>query len=189
MTDKRRLPPEDPDGEPMKGSKGEPREDAGDQPRQGLGDQAGRSVEEVLERLEPALAPGKRVRGVVALVAGTAGAVFVAALWSSEPGPLPDRTRLAFGLLLVFCLAWAGYGGWLLARRAPLFATDRVIAGWLALAASAATTALVATVAAQPMALVTGAAFVVLSLGLTVRAHARRAALLRRRRELMGREG
>ncbi|TMR94257.1 hypothetical protein [Nonomuraea basaltis] len=145
------------------------------------------SAEEMIARLEPAMSPWKRVRGVAALVAGVAGTVFVSALWWSEPGSLPGRTQLAFGLFTAFCLAWACYGGWLLTRRAPLFATDRVIAGWLALAASAATTALVVAVAAQPVAgLVGGGTFVAVSAVLTVRAHARRAALLRRKRELTG---
>jgi hypothetical protein len=147
------------------------------------------SAEEMIARLEPSLSPWRRVRGVATLVAGAAGTVFVTALWWSEPGPLPGRTQLAFALFTVFCLAWACYGAWLLARRAPLFATDRVIAGWLALAASIATTTLVAAVTPQPMAgLAGGGAFVVVSAVLTVQAHARRAALLRRKRELTGEE-
>ncbi|MEU0569491.1 hypothetical protein ABZ297_29515 [Nonomuraea sp. NPDC005983] len=107
------------------------------------------SAREMIERLEPSLSLSKRVRAVVALVAGLAGTVFVAALWWSEPGPLPGRTHLAFGLFTVFCLAWAGYGGWLLTRRVPLFATDRVIAAWIAVTASVATTATLGAVSVQ----------------------------------------
>ncbi|AQZ62667.1 unnamed protein product [[Actinomadura] parvosata subsp. kistnae] len=147
------------------------------------------SARELLERLEPSLRVRTRVRAVAALVAGLAGAVFVLGLWWSEPAPLPGRTRLAFGLLTAFCLAWACYGGWLVRRRVPLFATDRVIAAWIALAACASVTALIAFVAAQrgtvPVpALVVGALFVGAALVLVVRAHRRRAALLRRLREL-----
>ncbi|MEW1847996.1 hypothetical protein AB0392_59415 [Nonomuraea angiospora] len=69
--------------------------------------------------------------------------------WWSEPGPLPGRTHLAFGMLTVFCLAWAGYGGRLVTRRVPLFAADRVIAAWLGLAASLTTTGVLAAVAVQ----------------------------------------
>ncbi|MEV0387198.1 hypothetical protein [Nonomuraea sp. NPDC050643] len=149
------------------------------------------SAAELIERLEPSLAPRRRVRAVAALLAGLAGTVFLAALWGSEPGPLPGRTNLAFALFTAFCLAWAGYGGWLLGRRVPLFATDRVIAAWIALAASVTTTAIVAVVAAQRgsglgVALSTGGLFVAVSAALAVRAHARRAALLRRKRELTG---
>jgi hypothetical protein len=152
------------------------------------------SAQEMIERLEPAMSPWKRVRALAALLAGAAGAVFVAALWGSEPGPLPGRTHVAFAVFMVFCLAWAGYGGWLLTRRVPLFATDRVIAGWLATAASAATTVMVVVVAVQRgtglgPALLVGGVFVAASVTLAVRAHVRRAALLRRLRELTGGEG
>ncbi|MGV9305899.1 MULTISPECIES: hypothetical protein [unclassified Nonomuraea] len=149
------------------------------------------SAQEMIERLEPSLSPGRRLRAVTALVAGLAGAVFVAALWWSEPGPLPGRTHLAFALFTVFCLAWTGYGGWLLTRRVPLFATDRVIAAWIGLAASLATTAALAAAAVQRgaglvLALAVGGLFVAAALVLAVRAHARRTALLRRVRELTG---
>lgn len=151
------------------------------------------SAQEMIERLEPAMSPWKRVRAVAALLAGAAGAVFVAALWGSEPGPLPGRTQVAFAVFVVFCLAWVGYGGWLLTRRVPLFATDRVIAAWIALTASAVTTVMVVVVAVQRgtglgLALLVGGVFVAASAALVVRAHARRAALLRRKRELMGGE-
>ncbi|MGP3955840.1 hypothetical protein ACTWPT_07565 [Nonomuraea sp. 3N208] len=151
------------------------------------------SAEEMIERLEPSLSLRRRIRAVAALVAGLAGTVFVSALWWSEPGPLPGRTHLAFALFTVFCLAWAGYGGWLLTRRVPLFATDRVIAGWIGLVASTVTTAVLAVVAEQrgaglELALGVGGLFVAVALVLVVRAHARRAALLRRLRELTGQE-
>ncbi|GII55947.1 hypothetical protein Pth03_43360 [Planotetraspora thailandica] len=151
------------------------------------------SAQEMIDRLEPSLSLKRRVRAVAALLAGLAGAVFVSALWWSEPDPLPGRTQLVFALLTVCCLAWAGYGGWLLTRRVPLFATDRVIAAWMGLAASAATTTALAAVAVQRgtglvPALAVGGLFVAVALVLAVRAHARRRALLRRVRELTGRE-
>ncbi|NUW30407.1 hypothetical protein HTZ77_03055 [Nonomuraea sp. SMC257] len=152
-------------------------------------EEARRSARETIERLESSLSRGMRVRAVAALVAGLSGTVFMAALWLGEDGALPGRTRLAFALLTAFCLAWAGYGGWLLTRRVPLFATDQVIAAWIGVAASITTTALVAAVAAQrgtgPVpALAVGGLFAVTALTLAVRAHRRRAALLRRMREL-----
>ncbi|GAA5082968.1 peptidoglycan/LPS O-acetylase OafA/YrhL [Thermocatellispora tengchongensis] len=151
------------------------------------------SPRELIDHLEPVLSRRRRVRAVAALLAGLLGTAFVAALWLTEPGPLPGRTRLAFALFLVFCLAWAAYGGWLLTRRVPLFATEKVIAAWIALAASLVTTAVMVTIAAQrgtgvlPV-LAAGAAIVAVALTLAVRAHARRAALLRRKRELGGGE-
>ncbi|MGI5290345.1 hypothetical protein ACQEVF_44395 [Nonomuraea polychroma] len=153
------------------------------------------SAQEMIERLSPALSLGMRVRAVAALVAGLAGAVFVGALWWSEPGPLPGRTHGAFALFTVFCLAWAGYGGWLLTRRVPLFAGERVVAAWIALVASVATAVVVVVVAVQRgtglgLAVAVGGVFVAAALVLAVRAHARRAVLLRRMRELTGgREG
>lgn len=139
--------------------------------------------------LERSLAPGRRVRALLALVAGLSGTVFVSALWWTEPGPLPGRTHLAFALFTAFCVSWAGYGGWLLARRVPLFATDRVIAGWLALTAATATAVLTTMVTVQrganPAAvLAISAATIAAAAILLVRAHRRRAELVRRKREL-----
>ncbi|MFI6503857.1 hypothetical protein [Nonomuraea typhae] len=147
------------------------------------------SAREMIEKLEPSLSRWRRVRAVTALLAGLAGMVFVIALWWSEPGPLPGRTQLGFAMFVVFCLAWAGYGAWLLTRRVPMFVTDRVIAAWIAVAASVATTTLLAVVAVQrgaglALALVIGGVFTLVSAALAVRAHGRRAALLRRIREL-----
>lgn len=149
------------------------------------------SSQEIIERLGLSLSPWRRVRAVAALPAGLTGLVFVAALWWSEPGPLPGRTHGAFALFTVFCLAWAGHGAWMLTRRVPLFATDRVIAAWIALGACLVTAVGVAFIAVQrgtglAAALVVGGVLVAASLVLLVRAHARRAELLRRMRELTG---
>ncbi|MFI6711431.1 hypothetical protein ACIBF7_33690 [Nonomuraea sp. NPDC050478] len=151
------------------------------------------SAQDMIEHLAPVLSLRVRIRAVTTLLAGAAGAVFVGTLWWSEPGPLPGRTHVAFALFTVLCLAWAAYGGWLLTRRVPLFATDRVIAAWIGLAASLATTALVTVVAVQRgtgagLALAVGGLFAAVALALALRAHARRAALLRRMHELTGGE-
>lgn len=151
-----------------------------------------RSAQDMIEHLAPVLSLRRRIRAVTALLAGVAGAVFVSTLWWSEPGPLPGRTHLAFALFTALCLAWAAYGGWLLTRGVPLFAADRVIAAWIGLAASLATTAVVTVVAVRRgtgagLALAVGGLFVAVAVVLVVRAHLRRAALLRRMRELTGR--
>ncbi|MFC3982584.1 hypothetical protein [Streptosporangium jomthongense] len=152
------------------------------------------SARETIEGLESALSKGRRMRAVTALLAGSVGTAFVGALWLGEPGPLPGRTRLAFAVFTVCCVAWAGYGGWLVTRRVPLFAVDRVIAAWIGLAAAVATTAVLVVAAVQRgggagAALAVGGVFVAVALALAVRAHARRAALLRRVRELTGEGG
>ncbi|MCG5219989.1 hypothetical protein [Streptosporangium sp. KLBMP 9127] len=154
-----------------------------------MSDEPRQSAEEMLGRLSGALSPWRRIRGAVALLAGLAGAIFMVALWATEPGPLPDGTRLAFALLTTFCLAWVGYGCWAVLRRAPLYALDQVVAAWLALAASVLTTVVTVTVTALrgpgPVpALAAGVVFVAVAVALVVRAHVRRAALLRRKRDL-----
>ncbi|WP_204042639.1 hypothetical protein [Acrocarpospora phusangensis] len=151
------------------------------------------SAQDMIEGLAPALSPRTRIRAVAALLAGVAGTVFVGTLWWSEPGPLPGRTHLAFALFTLFCLAWTGYGGWLLTRRVPLFATGRMIAAGIGVVASVATTAVVTIVTVRRgtgvgPALAVGGLFVAVVLALAVRASARRAALLRRMDELTGRE-
>ncbi|MBO4270808.1 hypothetical protein [Microbispora triticiradicis] len=151
------------------------------------------SAQDMIDRLSPVLSLRTRIRAVAALLAGVAGAVFMGTLWWTEPGPLPGRTHLAFALFTVFCLVWAAYGGWLLTRRIPLFATDQVIAAWIGLVASLATTAVVTVVAVQRGAgvglpLAVGGVFVAAALALVVRAQVRRAALLRRKHELTGGE-
>lgn len=148
---------------------------------------------QVVARLGPVLSARARFRAVAMLVLGLAGAVFVTALWWTEPGPLPARTQVGFALLTVVCLAWTSYGIWLLRRRVPLFATDRVVAAWIGLVASLATSALLVVVAVQrgadPWApLLVGVGLVTVAATLLVRARRRRAALLRRERELTARD-
>jgi hypothetical protein len=147
------------------------------------------SPEDVIAGLSPVLSPWRRVGGVVALLAGGAGAGLTGTLWLTEPGALPDRTHLAFAVLVAVCLCWTGYGGWVLLRRAPMFALHRVVAGWLALAASTVTTLVTTVVAVQrdtlPAAVLgVGLVFVGVSGAVTVRAHRHRAALLRRKADL-----
>lgn len=151
------------------------------------------SAPEVIAGLGGTLSKSARVRAVAALVVGVAGAVFVGALWWTEPGPLPVLTQLAFGLLTLVCLAWAVYGTWLLRSRVPLFATDRVVAAWIGLTASVLVGGLlIGTVAQRGAATGTWgvvaavASLVAVSTVLVVRAHSRRAALLRRERALSG---
>ncbi|WP_283136220.1 hypothetical protein [Rhizohabitans arisaemae] len=151
------------------------------------------SADELIRRLRGTLSPWRRLRGAVALVAGLTGAAFIGLLWATEPGPLPGRLHLAFGMFTVVCLTWAGYGAWAVTRGAPLYAMDRVIAAWLALTASTATTALLTVIALRrdsglTATLTVGIAFIAASAASLVRAHTRRTALLRRIRELQTRD-
>jgi hypothetical protein len=71
---------------------------------------------------------------VTLALAGLLGSGFVGLLWATEPR-LPPRTEVAFAVLVAIGLAWAVFGAWAVTHRAPLFARDRVVAGWLALSA------------------------------------------------------
>ncbi|WP_433833088.1 hypothetical protein ACQP2E_17900 [Actinoplanes sp. CA-015351] len=88
----------------------------------------------------------RRISLVLVGLAGGCGAVLLLLLWLTEPGPLPLRTRLAFGALVIVGASWSAYAIATLARL-PMFAADRVIAGWLALTFTTLTTAVSAAVA------------------------------------------
>ncbi|MER5322245.1 hypothetical protein [Streptosporangium roseum] len=145
--------------------------------------------DDMIGRLSGPLSPRNRIGAVVALLGGFVGAVGVGLLWATEP-ELPGRTHLGFGTLVTLCLAWTAYGAWTVTRRTPLFALDRVIAGWLAVTATGLLTVAAIAIAAVRGTWV-GLAGVALAVTLATvavvilaRARARRAALLRRRREL-----
>ncbi|MDT9695343.1 hypothetical protein [Streptomyces sp. P17] len=61
---------------------------------------------------------------------------------------LPARTQAVFAGLIAIGLAWAVFAAWVLSRRRPLFARDRVLSGWIALAATVATAVAGLTLAA-----------------------------------------
>jgi hypothetical protein len=90
--------------------------------------------EDVIRRLDGPLSLRRRVGYVTLALAGLLGSGVVGLLWATEPG-LPPRTEVAFAVIVAIGLSWAVFGAWAVTRRAPLFARDRVVAGWLALAA------------------------------------------------------
>ncbi|UYQ63583.1 transmembrane transport protein [Streptomyces peucetius] len=148
-----------------------------------------RGVPEELERaLAAEVSLGSRMRHVAVGLAGGCGAALIAVLWATEPHPLPVRTRAAFAGLIAVGLAWAAFAGWILSRRKPLFARDRVLGARLALAVTvvtgAAGTALAAARATTAGALATalaGVALIGAAALVLVRAHSHRRELLRLR--------
>ncbi|MCQ6554848.1 transmembrane transport protein [Streptomyces sp. C10-9-1] len=153
-------------------------------------DRAGqRAVPEQLERaLAAEVSLRSRLRHVAVGLAGGCGAAVIAVLWATEPHPLPTRTRAAFATMIAIGLAWAAFAGWVLSRRRPLFARDRVLAARIALAATAVTApAGVALAAARGstadlVATAAGGAVLTAAATLTlVRARRRRRELLRLR--------
>ncbi|GCD95567.1 transmembrane transport protein [Embleya hyalina] len=137
-----------------------------------------------------------RLRDLAVGLAGGCGAAFIALLWATEPDAPPTRTRIAFAALIVVGLAWAAFGTWALTTRRPLYGHDRVVGGWIALAATTTTTvggaALAAARGGPGAALATGlagTALIASAAGLLYRARAHRRALLRRRHELREKTG
>ena len=146
--------------------------------------------DEVIARLERPLSLRTRVGYLAVGLAGLGGSGLIGLLWATEPG-LPVRTRVAFAVLITIGLAWTVFGGWAVTRRTPLFARDRVVAGWLGAGAWLVFSAgaLVITLTrdrAEPSVLI-----VVLGLGLVAAGNLRaarraRADLVRRRTDLSG---
>jgi hypothetical protein len=146
------------------------------------------NAEDMIERLSGRLSLRRRIGTVAAMLGGLTMAAVVGLLWATEPG-LPAHTRVAFGGIVLAGLAWGAYGIWVLTRRMPLLALDRVIAAWLGLAATfllAGYVAVVATVQDRggPAGVVVAVVLAAVAVVNLVRARAHRAALLRRRREL-----
>ncbi|WP_436531963.1 hypothetical protein [Actinoplanes sp. HUAS TT8] len=137
--------------------------------------------DEVLARLDAPLSLRRRVFYLIVGLAGLTGSALIGLLWATEPG-LPARTSAAFAVLVVIGLGWAGFGGWAVSRRAPLFARDRVIAAWLGAGAWLVFALGAVLIAVTPVLL-----GVVLALGAVAAVNlwaARRArAVLRRRRD------
>jgi hypothetical protein len=90
------------------------------------------TAEQIRNAIQRELSTGKRVVYVLLMLVTLTAAGLIAALWLTEPVPLPLRTQLVFSILLVINLSWAGFCGWVLVRRQVLFAAHRVIAGWMA---------------------------------------------------------
>jgi hypothetical protein len=144
--------------------------------------------EDVLARLEAPLSLRKRVGYVVLGLAGLTGSALIGLLWATEPG-LPPRTQAAFAVLVTIGLCWAAFGGWAVTRRTPLFARDRVVAGWLGVGAWLAFTLGVAAVTVtrdtfEPTLLGIVLTLAALALVNLRAAHRARAALVRRKTDL-----
>ena len=118
--------------------------------------------------------------------------VLLTALWSTEP-TLPLRTHVAFGSMVTVAVAWSVFFGWVLLRRRPLLALDRVVAGRLALGATTlfllggmAIAALRGHWPGMLLVALVGGMFVAAAAVVLVRAVRTRRLLERRREELLG---
>ncbi|GAA2580682.1 hypothetical protein GCM10010435_67510 [Winogradskya consettensis] len=124
----------------------------------------------------------RRLAVVAVGLAGLCAAVFLGLLWATEPVALPVRTRIAFAVMVLIGLAWAGFAAWALLRR-PLFALDRVIAGWLATAFSTLTAVVAVAVTGSLAAVTVGVTLTGTALIILRRAYTYRRTLLHRLRD------
>ncbi len=143
-----------------------------------------------IDRLLRGVSLPRRVAQLTVGLAGAADAALIAALWATEPTGLPARTQAAFGVLVLIGLGWASWAGWALSRG-PIFALDRVVAGWLSLLASSITAVGTVTIAAARAHVAGIIAGAILGAVLTAcagtvltRARAHRARLIRQRARL-----
>jgi hypothetical protein len=146
--------------------------------------------DDVLGRLDAPLSLRRRVGYLAVGLAGLTGSALISLLWATEPG-LPHRTKVAFAALVAIGLWWAVFAGWAVTRRAPLFALDRVVAGWLGVGAWLAFTVSALIIAISRHRLGLSLVGVVLALGVLAAvnlraARRRRGALMRHRAELTG---
>lgn len=148
------------------------------------------NADDLIDRLAGELSLARRVLNVLVLLGGLGAAVVVGLLWATEPG-LPRGTQAAFAVMVLVGLGWAGYGGWAVTRRTPLFALDRLIAAGLAVVATAVVGGTVITVeladgSVEPVAVGTFAGLLALAVVNLWRASRHRSGLLRRKLELGG---
>lgn len=133
----------------------------------------------------------RRARGSHAalLVASLAMATMVSSVWLTEPW-LPTRTHVAFALVVVVALTWAGHATWVLTHRAVMLVPHQVQAARLAMACCLAFVTGCVTAwaiiggAAPVMATMTSLVMLIIAVINLRRVRVRYIALLHRRSEL-----
>lgn len=140
--------------------------------------------------LDRELSRSDRLRYLTVGLASLVVTAVTGALWATEPS-LPLRTHLAFAGIVILGTTWMAVAGYVLTRRRPLYAADRVLATGLAVLATSAvgiaTTVMAVVRGGALPGLIAGAVHLVLvvaSVVLHVRARRRRDALLARRTRL-----
>lgn len=98
------------------------------------------------------LSPRSRYGHVALLLVALTMCVLLGALLATEPA-MPDRTQIALVVMLCIGACWVIYAFWVLRQRRPLLANHRIVAGWMAVAFTAAF-----VVGALGMTIVTGSA-------------------------------
>jgi len=130
-----------------------------------------------------------RLAYVALLLAAMMMSAVIGALWLTEPA-LPQRTELAFGVMLLIGMSWMAFAIWVLASRRVLLAYHAIVAGRMAVGFTALfllgalALALGAGSAAAWGAAAAGAAMLVVAILLLINAKRKMAGLMARRGEL-----
>jgi hypothetical protein len=150
------------------------------------------SVPQVKQYLQHETSLKRRMIYVLLLLLDAGVLVLLVALWSTE-SQLPLRTHVAFGAMVATSVVWLVLFGWVLSRRRPLFALERVMSGQLALAVTTLFLLGGVVIAVQRghwwgllTVTLVGGMFVMAAAVILVRAIRTRRSLLRRRAELAG---
>jgi len=83
------------------------------------------------------LSPASRYAHVGVLLLALIMSALVLALLLTEAS-LPGRTRVALGALLALGIGWCAYSTWVLTCRRTLLVNQQLVAGWMAVAGTAA---------------------------------------------------
>lgn len=145
--------------------------------------------EALLALAETHLSFRSRLGHLLLLLAAAGMVIVILSLLVTEP-VLSERTAIAFLVLLLIGMAWVGYGLWVLLARKTMLTPHRVVAGWIAVCATAAFTAGAGLLAFTPQmpaaygAAGLGAALFCIAVFLLLRAQRQYRALLVRRQVL-----
>lgn len=163
-----------------------------DAPNDSAHDGPGRSTDDVLADLDGELSRSDRLRYLTVGLASLVVTAVTGSLWATEAS-LPPRTHLAFAGIVLLGIAWMVVAAYVLTRRQPLYAADRVLATGISVIATSAvgiaTTVLAGVRGGVLPGLTAGAVsavFVATAVVLHLGARRRRDALLTRRRDLAG---
>jgi len=140
------------------------------------------SVADMQKLIAGELSLRSRVAYTALLLVALGVAVVVGSLLLTEPS-LPQRTEVAFAVIIAIALSWVAYASWVLTRRQVLFAGHRIVAGRMAVAFSALFVA--GCLAVRMMAAAgLGALMLAIAIGILITARQRFRALMERRRAL-----
>ena len=148
------------------------------------------SKEEMQRLVSAELSLRSRIGYTALLLVALAMTVAIASLWITEPA-LVLRTQIAFAVMTAIGLSWVGYAAWVLTHRRVLLAGHQILAARMAVTFSALFVAGFAAIGlsdpeqrAALLAAGFGVLWLVVAIGMLLRARKEFARLLERRRVL-----